>query len=338
MKNPEYHIGNLTAVKVWELDLNDFAATQLLPEIEPHTLASDPAAMDSRTYDRDTGKVKLSVHSWLLRGGGKTILIDAGGGNDKNRPKLRALDHLRTLYMERLLAAGSHPEEIDYVLLTHLHADHVGWNTRLLDNRWTPTFPNATVLCSGLEWRYGAALAAKDDAAIRMARAEARLGEPIRTPVEGVFEDSLAPVESAGCLRQIVVDGSEVLEGIRFLAAPGHSIDHAAITITSGGEQVILAGTSCTIRWRCRIRNWSRCSASFPTLHGLRGANCLTLPQTLAPCSSAATSRRHLSAGRPATEQATAGSLWRIDSSAGVASTPAPSNSPAARDAAASEH
>ncbi|WP_375476814.1 MBL fold metallo-hydrolase [uncultured Nostoc sp.] len=242
MENREYRIGNLTAVKVWELDLDDFALTQLLPEIEPDTLAKAPAAMDSRTYDRHTGKVKLSVHSWLLRGGGKTILIDTCGGNDKNRPKLKALDHLRTPYLARLLAAGARPEEIDYVLLTHLHADHVGWNTRLVDDCWTPTFPNATILCSGLEWRYVAALAAKDDAAIQSARTEAGLGEPIRTPIDGVFQDSLAPIEPTGRLRQITVDEGEVLEGIRFLSAPGHSIDHAAIAVSSQGEQAIFGG------------------------------------------------------------------------------------------------
>ena len=239
MGNPEYRIGNLTVVKVWELDLNDFAATQLLPEIEPDTLASDPAAMDARTYDRDTGKVKLSVHSWLVRGGGKTILIDTGGGNDKDRPKLKALDHLHTPYLARLRAARVRPDEIDYVLLTHLHADHVGWNTQRVDDRWGPTFPNATILCSGLEWHYGGALAARDDAAIEAARAEAKLGHPIRTPVDGVFQDSLAPIERTGRLRQITVDGSEVLEGIRFLSAPGHSIDHAAIAVSSQGEQAI---------------------------------------------------------------------------------------------------
>lgn len=242
MKNPEYRIGNLTVVKVWELDLNDFEATQLLPEIEPDTLANDPAAMDARTYDRESGKVKLSVHGWLVRGHGKTILIDAGGGNDKDRPKLKVLDHLRTPFLDRLAAAGARPEEIDHVLLTHLHADHVGWNTRRVGDRWEATFPNATVLCSGREWRYGAALAAKDDATTRAVRAEAGLGEPIRTPVDGVFQDSLAPLEATGRLKQIAVDGSEVLDGVRFLAVPGHSIDHAAIVVSSGGEQAIFGG------------------------------------------------------------------------------------------------
>jgi glyoxylase-like metal-dependent hydrolase (beta-lactamase superfamily II) len=242
MEHPEYRIGNMTVIKVWELDLDDFAATQLLPEIEPDTLASDPAAMDSRTYNRDTGKVKLSVHSWLLRGGGKTILIDTCVGNDKDRPKLKALDHQHTPYLARLRSAGVRPEEIDYILLTHLHADHVGWNTQLVDDHWVPTFPNATIVCSGLEWRYGAALASKDDAAIQAARAEAKLGQPIRTPVDGVFQDSLAPLEQTGSLRRITIDGSEVLEGIRFLSAPGHSIDHAAIAVSSQGEHAIFGG------------------------------------------------------------------------------------------------
>ena len=242
MENIEYHIGNLTITKIWELDLNDFAITKLLPDVQADLLASDPAAMDSRTYDRDSGKAKLSVHSWLIRGEGKTILVDAGGGNDKDRPKLDVLDHLHTPYLSRLAAAGVRPEAVDYVLMTHLHADHVGWNTRLEQGDWTPTFPNAATFCSGREWRYGAALTAKDDAATKAVLAEAGLGEPIRTPVEGPFADSVAPLAAAGDVRQIVVDGSEVLEGIRYLSVPGHSIDHAAIEVSSQGERAIFAG------------------------------------------------------------------------------------------------
>lgn len=242
MNNPEYHVGKLTVTKVWELDLDDFAATQLLPDIQQETLANDPAALDSRTYNPANRKVKLSVHSWLVRDGTRTILIDAGSGNDKDRPKLKALDHLHTPYLTRLMATGVSPEEIDYVLLTHLHADHVGWNTQFRDGRWVPTFPSATVVCSRLEWRYAEALSVGDKQMIQAVQSEAGLGEPNRTPLKGVFEDSLAPIEGAGLLRQINVDGSEVLEGIRYVPTPGHSIDHAAIVISSEGEEAIFGG------------------------------------------------------------------------------------------------
>ncbi len=110
------------------------------------------------------------------------------------------------------------------------------------EQEWTPTFPNATLICSDLEWRYGAALAQEDDTGIQAVRAEAGLGAPIRVPVAGVFADSLVPLEAAGKVRRIKVDGSEVLPGIRFLPMPGHSIDHAAIEIASEGEIGLFGG------------------------------------------------------------------------------------------------
>ncbi|HEY0791777.1 MAG TPA: MBL fold metallo-hydrolase [Chthoniobacterales bacterium] len=242
MENLEHRIGNLTIVKVPELELNAFSAPQLLPGLKPDAIAERPGWIDPQSYDANTGKVFLSVHTWAIKGDGKTILIDTGAGNDKDRPTMKVLDHLHQPYLEKLAAAEVQREDVSYVLLTHLHADHVGWNTSRQDGRWVPTFPNATVICSALEWRYGEALAAKNKAGIEAVRAEAGLGEPIRTPVAGVFEDSMAPLHQAGLLRQIQVDGSEVLPGIRFLPTPGHSIDHAAISVASQGEQAIFGG------------------------------------------------------------------------------------------------
>jgi len=82
-------------------------------------------------YDRDQDLIKLSVHSWLLKIAGKTILIDCCCGNNRRRPARPFWDMLNTPYLERLAAAGARPQDIDYVMCTHLHHDHVGWNTQL---------------------------------------------------------------------------------------------------------------------------------------------------------------------------------------------------------------
>lgn len=236
-----FKVGNALVQKIHELDLDGFALTQLVPALDPHVATNHPDWLPSGTQDAE-GRALLSVHSWLVRHEGLVILIDTGAGNDKARPGLQVLDGLHGPYLSRLAAAGVRPEDVDYVLLTHLHADHVGWNTTLDGDRWRPTFPNATVMCSGREWRYAAALAEGNEADVRRIRDEAGLGEPIRIPTPGVFEDSMRPIEAAGRLRLIEVDGSEVLPGVRFVPAPGHSIDHAAIEIASMGDLAIFGG------------------------------------------------------------------------------------------------
>ena len=242
MSGLEFCIGGMSVIKVHELDLNGFAATQLLPGLDPNVLARHPEWIDARTYASQTGHVFMSVHTWVVRFEGKVILIDTGAGNDKDRPTLKVLDHLHNPYLERLAAIGVQPEDVDYVLLTHIHSDHVGWNTRLDGDRWVPTFPKAIVICSDLEWRYGVALTAGDEERIANVRTEAGFGPPIRIPVSGVFVDSMLPLEAAGRVQRVPVDGGEILKGIRFLSTPGHSIDHAAISITSQGTEAIFGG------------------------------------------------------------------------------------------------
>jgi glyoxylase-like metal-dependent hydrolase (beta-lactamase superfamily II) len=238
----EFCIGSMRVTKVHELDLNGFTATRLLPGFDPGVLASHPEWIDPRTFDPQTGQVLMSVHTWVVNFEGKVILIDTGAGNDKDRPTLKVLDHLQNPYLERLAAIGVQPEAVDYILLTHIHSDHVGWNTRRYGDRWVPTFPNATVICSDLEWRYGAALTAGDEENIAKVRTEAGLSLPVRVPVPGVFIDSMMPLEASGRVKRVQVDGSEVLPGIRFLSTPGHSIDHAAISITSQETEAIFGG------------------------------------------------------------------------------------------------
>lgn len=237
-----YTVGQTEITKVFELALDDFAATQLLPGLSPQVLLNHPEWLDERIYDPGTGKVKMSVHTWAVRHEGQVILVDTGAGNDKSRPGLKVLDHLHLPFLQRLAAVGIRPEEVDYILLTHIHADHIGWNTQWVEQAWLPTFPNAQVICSDLEWQYGAALTSGDEEAIRTVRQAAGLGEPVRLPVPGVFADSMLPVQEVGRVRRIAIDGSEVLPGIRFLPTPGHSICHAAISISSQQEEAIFGG------------------------------------------------------------------------------------------------
>ena len=121
----------------------------------------------------------------------------------------------------------------------------MGWNTFWNGDKWIPTFPNATVICSEWEWRYGVALTAVDENAAAAIQADAGIGDPVRLPTPGVFRDSMMPIEEAGRLRRVVANGSEVLEGIRFISSPGHSVDHASISLVSNGEEAVFGGDRC---------------------------------------------------------------------------------------------
>ena len=236
-----FKLGSSTVQKVVEMDLNGMTLQQLMPALDDQVLKRHPDWLPAGTSD-DDGHALLSIHSWLVRHQGRTILIDTGAGNDKARPQQPVLDHLNNPYLERLAAAGVSPADVDVVLHTHIHSDHVGWDTRLEDGGWVPTFPNAEIICSDLEWRYGAALADGDEAGIAAVRREAGLGEPIRIPVSGTFDDSIRPLEGKVTVRRVPIDGAEVLPGIRFVPTPGHSIDHAAIEITSDGAVALFSG------------------------------------------------------------------------------------------------
>ena len=235
-----FKIGNTTIQKVYEMELNGFTLAQLLPAMDSHLPERHPEWLPQGTTDGENAL--LSVHSWLVRHEGKTILVDTGAGNDKSRPQQKVLDHLQNPFLKRLAAVGVLPEMVDYVLHTHIHSDHVGWNTVLVDGQWRPTFPKAIHICSRLEWEYGAALADGDERGISTARAVAGLGEPARIPLDGTFNDSMRPLQPTAQTRLLRVDGQEVLPGLRFYPTPGHSIDHAAIELRSGEQRAIFGG------------------------------------------------------------------------------------------------
>jgi glyoxylase-like metal-dependent hydrolase (beta-lactamase superfamily II) len=151
--------------------------------------------------------VQVAMQTWALRSDGQTILIDTGVGNDKSRPAVGGWDHLSTGYLENLAAAGIRPEDVDLVINSHLHVDHVGWNTRLVGGEWVPTFPNATYLMPKADFEYW-----------NPARNSGIAGGTN----ENAFEDSVAPVHAAGQVR-LWEDGHVVDGNLRLLAAPGHT-------------------------------------------------------------------------------------------------------------------
>ena len=258
-------VGDATVTKIPELALDAVEAGVLYPgQANDATSAVEEARkLWPGSVDPRTGLLRLSIHAWLVRTPTRVILVDTATGNDKDRPGMPNLNHLNEPFLDRLKAAGARPEEVDLVLHTHLHADHVGWNTSKVDGRWVPTFPNARYIFSGRERAYLAALSASDgsDAAIR---AEVKLGRMTHPPLPGVYEDSVLPVIDAGLAREIVVDGTEVVEGFSFLPSPGHSIDHACLRFSSRGEHALFWGDVMHHPLQLAKPDWNSVFCEFP--------------------------------------------------------------------------
>ncbi|MBP2472340.1 glyoxylase-like metal-dependent hydrolase (beta-lactamase superfamily II) [Crossiella equi] len=174
-----------------------------------------------------SGEVHAATQSWLLRSEGRTILVDTGAGNHKERPYARQWSRLDTGYLANLAAAGVRPEDVDLVINTHLHIDHVGWNTRLAGRDWVPTFPNATYL-----------MPLRDHEFWNPANEHKTV---FGRGNQNVFEDSVTPVQEAGLVR--LWDDSYRIDGnLRLELAPGHTPGSSVLHLESGGDRAMFVG------------------------------------------------------------------------------------------------
>ena len=266
MENPDaarHRVGDAIITKIPELTLDAIPAEYLYPGSDPAVAEAEGRRLDPASVDPRTGLLRLGVHAWLVRTPTRTILIDSASGNDKTRSGSPAFNQLNEPFLARLKAAGAEPEEVDAVLHTHLHVDHVGWNTQWVDGRWVPTFPNARYTFSRRERDYLVALAAGGDAAEAI-RAEAKLGQMAALPDFEFYQDSIVPVTEAGLTREIVVDGTEMEAGFRYLPSPGHSIDHACIGFTSRGEHALFWGDVMHSPMQFAQPDWNSVYCEFP--------------------------------------------------------------------------
>src|SRR5262249_32290740 len=144
----EVKLGAATVRRIEESYEPNFDAKMFFPDWKAEVGQQHRDWLMPNHYDQASGMLKLSVHSWLLTVGGKRILIDTCVGNHKSRPHRPKWHLMETRYLERLKEAGVEPDQVDMVMCTHLHVDHVGWNTRLENGKWVPTFKNAKYVFS----------------------------------------------------------------------------------------------------------------------------------------------------------------------------------------------
>jgi glyoxylase-like metal-dependent hydrolase (beta-lactamase superfamily II) len=154
-------VGDITVHRIVEQEYAFMTALEMLPELTPELLAENRSWMGPAALDKN-GWLILCFQSYVLRTPHHVILVDSCVGNDKRRPT-RPKWNMKTddVYMTRLAAAGFSVEDIDFVLCTHLHPDQVGWNTRLENGRWVPTFPNARYVFGAEEFAYWTEMNAK---------------------------------------------------------------------------------------------------------------------------------------------------------------------------------
>jgi hypothetical protein len=181
-------MGNATVARVVERQVDG-----LSHELFPHTPAElwrELADEYAPTFWNDAGW-RIALQTWVIEVDGLTVLVDTGAGNDRDRPAMPPLDHLNTDFLGALQRVGVEPAAVGVVINTHIHSDHVGWNTMRQDEAWVPTFPNARYLMTEPDYRY---FHPENAAARPPPRTEADAARQAGSLI--VFEDSILPVEA----------------------------------------------------------------------------------------------------------------------------------------------
>ena len=218
----KFTVGDLTIHRIIEQETSFLPALDMLPALTPERLAENQAWMRrASALDADDVLI-LCFQSYIVKTPHYTILVDSCIGNDKPRP-LRPKWNMKTddTYMRTFTAAGFSLSDIDFVMCTHLHVDHVGWNTRLANGRWAPTFPNARYIFAKNEFDYWTDQNAK-------------------APVPP-FGDSVLPIVEAN-MAEIVRDDYQIGDYARILPTPGHTPGHVAFTFGRGKDDAVISG------------------------------------------------------------------------------------------------
>ena len=211
----QWQIGDVRITRLQELEAPDIRF--ILPDASASNLAE---VSWLGPYVAENGLALASIHALIVEIGDRRILVDTCVGNDKER-SIPPWNRRQGPFLEDLRALGFAPEGIDTVVCTHLHVDHVGWNTRLVDGAWRPTFTEARYLLSRKEWEHWSA--------------DPEAGN------QQVLADSVRPLFDAD-LVDLVAEDHEVDACMRFEPTPGHTPGHVAVRISSRGEQAVITG------------------------------------------------------------------------------------------------
>jgi glyoxylase-like metal-dependent hydrolase (beta-lactamase superfamily II) len=221
-----WQVGRVVITKVIESE-TPVALSTILPEATADSLLALPWLRPH--FVTEDGSAIISVHALVVDTPSKRIIVDTCNGNGKNRLPWQLITNLQTPFLRDLEAAGFARDSFDVVLCTHLHMDHVGWNTMQSGSKWVPTFANARYLLNEAEYRYWST--ARQLPEVHGWAEVQQLS----------FEDSVKPIFEAG-LVDLVHGAHKVCDEVTLVPTPGHSPGHVSVHIRSGGEEALITG------------------------------------------------------------------------------------------------
>jgi len=236
-----WKVGKVKITKIVELET--VGSTRfILPLATSEEIRKSPWLMPH--FATEEGRLKMSIHSLVVETPTRRIVVDTGLGNNKEGRSVPSWNNRQGPFLETMREAGFPPDSIDTVLCTHLHVDHVGWNTKLLDGRWVPTFANARYLFGRSEYEHWRDHSDESDHA-------------------AVFSDSVRPIVEAG-RAELVASDARLADEICLIPTSGHSPGHISIHIQSAGEECLLTGDVAHHPCQMAHLDWSSTADSDP--------------------------------------------------------------------------
>ena len=214
-----WRIGDVTVTKIVELEMTG-GTRFILPQATREAVL--PIEWLAPHFMSDEGRLKMSIHALVIETPGRRMIVDTCLGNDKQGRGVPGWNGLSGPFLRDLAAAGFARESIDTVMCTHLHVDHVGWNTMRVDGKWVPTFPKARYLMGRVEFEHW-----RD----QHDNHEQQL----------IFGDSVQPVFDAGLVDLVDTD-HRISPEISFVPTLGHTPGHVSVRISSKGEEALITG------------------------------------------------------------------------------------------------
>lgn len=224
--------GHALVARVLELQFD--LKTSFFPRTPPSGWQDNSDLLVPHFFDPDTDQWHIAIQSWVIEVDGMTVVVDTGVGNDRQRPHMPPLDHLNTGFLAACESAGIDRNAVDVVVNTHIHSDHVGWNTMLAEGAWIPTFPNARYVLPAADYQH---FQPDGPAATRAPRTEEEAAQQHGDQL--VFADSVTPVQEAGQLVQWS-DDYRISDSLRLRPAAGHTPGSSVLWLDAGEPAVFV--------------------------------------------------------------------------------------------------